>query len=58
MSKYDLTLILTDTPELTDELADTLFEAGCDDGLSRTCNGVFREAESLEEDISTAIEDV
>ena len=47
MSKYDLTLILTDTPELTDELADTLFEAGCDDGLPGTCNGVFREAESF-----------
>tara|TARA_B100000949_G_C13917504_1_gene299438 strand:- start:161 stop:337 length:177 start_codon:yes stop_codon:yes gene_type:complete len=58
MSKYDLTLILSDTPELTDELADTLFEAGCDDGLPGTCNGVFREAESLEKAISTVIEDV
>ena len=32
MHKYDFTLILTESLELTDDLADALFAAGCDDG--------------------------
>jgi hypothetical protein len=63
MSKYDFTLILTGSLELTDDLADALFAAGCDDGTPGTCNGVFsidfhREAVSLEEAIRSAIADV
>ena len=63
MSKYDFTLILTESPELTDDLADALFAAGCDDGTPGTCNGAFsidfhREAVSLEEAIRSAIADV
>jgi hypothetical protein len=63
MHKYDFTLILTESLELTDDLADALFAAGCDDGTPGTCNGVFsidfhREAKSLEEAMRSAIEDV
>jgi hypothetical protein len=47
-------LILKGQSELTEEIADELFEAGCDDGTPGTCNGVFsidfhREANSIEE---------
>jgi hypothetical protein len=63
MHKYDFTLILTASLELTDDLADALFAAGCDDGTPGTCNGVFsidfhREAMSFEEAMRSAIEDV
>jgi hypothetical protein len=63
MNKYDFTLILTESLELTDDLAVALFAAGCDDGTPGTCNGVFsidfhREATSLEEAIRSAIGDV
>ena len=48
---------------MTEEIADQLFEAGCDDGTPGTCNGVFsidfhREADSLEAAINTAIANV
>jgi hypothetical protein len=63
MHKYDFTLMLGEPLELTDDIADALFAAGCDDGTPGTCNGVFsidfhREAASLEEAIRSAIEDV
>ena len=63
MSTYDFTLILTEPLELTDDLADALFAAGCDDGTPGTCNGVFsidfhRESVSLEEAIRSAIADI
>ena len=63
MHKYDFTLILAESLELTDDIADALFAAGCDDGTPGTCNGVFsidfhREAVSLEKAIRSAIEDV
>jgi hypothetical protein len=63
MHKYDFTLILAASLELTEDLADALFAAGCDDGTPGTYNGVFaidfhREARSLEEAIRSAIEDV
>ena len=63
MHKYDFTLILTASLELTDDLADALFAAGCDDGTPGSCHGVFsidfhREAMSLEEAMRSAIEDV
>ena len=41
MTKYEFTLILKGPLELTEEIADELFEAGCDDGTPGTCNGVF-----------------
>jgi hypothetical protein len=60
MNKYEFTLILAASLELTEDLADALFAAGCDDGTPGTCNGVFfidfhREAVSLEEAIRSAI---
>ena len=63
MNKYDFTLILAESLELTDDIADALFAAGCDDGTPGTCNSVFsidfhREAASLEEAIRSAITNV
>lgn len=63
MTKYEFTLLLSEPSELTEDMADTLFEAGCDDGTPGTCNGVFsidfhREANSLEEAIRSAIANV
>jgi hypothetical protein len=63
MTKYEFRLILSGPLELTEEIADELFEAGCNDGTPGTCEGVFsidfhREADSLEEAIRSAIADV
>lgn len=63
MAKYEFTLILKGSPELTEEMADALYEAGCDDGTPGTCNGVFsidfhREADSLESALRSAIANV
>ena len=60
MTKYEFTLILKGSPELTEEIADELFQAGCDDGTPGTSDGVFsidfhREANTLEEAINSAI---
>jgi hypothetical protein len=63
MTKYEFSLILTGTHELTEEIADQLFEAGCDDGSPGTCDGVFsidfhRVASTLEAAINSAIANV
>ena len=63
MTQYEFTLILEGSLELTEDIADELFEAGCDDGTPGICNGVFsidvhREASSLEEVIRSAIANV
>jgi hypothetical protein len=63
MTKYSFTLILAGELELTEEIADELFAAGCDDGTPGTCNGVFsidfhRKAPSLESAIQSAISNV
>ena len=63
MTKYSFTLILKGRLELTEEIADELFEAGCNDGTPGTCDGVFSidfrgEADSLEEAIRSAIANV
>lgn len=63
MTKYEFTLILKGQFELTEEIADELFEAECDDGTPGICNGVFsidfhREANSIEEAIRSAIANV
>ena len=57
---YDFTLILAGVPELTDEVTDALFEAGCDDATVGQREGaVFldftREAKSRTEAIQSAI---
>jgi hypothetical protein len=63
MSKYQFSLVLKGPLELSEEIADKLFECGCDDGSPGTCNGVFtvdfhREADSLEAAITSAIQNV
>jgi hypothetical protein len=63
MNKYEFSLILKGPLELTEEIADELFEAGCDDGTPGTCNGVFsidfcRESDSLEAAINSAMQNV
>jgi hypothetical protein len=61
--KYEFTVVLKDAPELTDELADKLFAAGCDDGTPGMCCGVtvidfHRQAQSLDDAIRSAVADV
>jgi hypothetical protein len=63
MTIYDFTLVLSGSPELTEDLADKLFAAGCDDGTPSTCEGILsidfsREATDLESAIRSAIADV
>ncbi len=63
MKTFRFTLILTGPLELTEDIVDALFEAGCDDGTPGTCNEVFsidfhRKASSLEDAIRSAIKNV
>lgn len=63
MTQYEFTVILQGSPDLTEEMADALFAAGCDDGTPGSCHGVFsidfhREANSLEEAIRSAMADI
>ncbi|MDC0935813.1 hypothetical protein OAS39_05970 [Pirellulales bacterium] len=63
MNKYEFSLVLKGSPELTEDLINELFKAGCDDGTPGTCNGIFsidfhREAQSLEAAINSAISNV
>jgi hypothetical protein len=60
---YEFSLILKEGTEITEELADELFEAGCDDGTPGTHCGTpyvsfHREADSLESAIRSAVADV
>ncbi len=63
MSKYEFSLVLKGPLELTEEIADKLFQCGCDDGTPGACNGVFsidfhREDLSFESAINSAIQNV
>lgn len=63
MNKYEFTLVLKESPQLSEEVADQLFAAGCDDGTPGTCDGLFtidfhRTAESLEAAMSSAAANV
>jgi hypothetical protein len=60
---YEFTLILASQPEVTDEIADAVYGAGCDDAtLGSRCGVLYlafaREADSLWGAISSAITDV
>ena len=60
---HDFTLTLEGPDEFTVELADRLYEAGCDDATFGTSNGVHfgafhREAESLGDAVGSAIKAV
>ncbi len=63
MKTYEFDVILKDVSEVTDDQADDLFAAGCDDGTPTACAGVVwihfdREAASLEQAISSAVAQV
>lgn len=63
MKTYEFDVVLRDICEVTDEQADSLFSAGCDDGTRASCNGVTwvhfdREAATLEDAIRTAVAQV
>jgi hypothetical protein len=63
MTTYSFTVVLKHAPELTEELADRLFAAGCDDGTPGMCSGAtvidfHREAASLEAAIRSAVGNV
>jgi hypothetical protein len=63
MKTYDFEVILKAGTDMTEELADQLFEAGCDDGTPGTFCGTpyisfHREADCLESAIRSAVADV
>ena len=63
MKTYDFDVVLKDLAQVTDDQADELFAAGCDDGTPAACNGVAwihfdREAASLEQAILSAVAQV
>jgi hypothetical protein len=63
MATYDFTLILSGPTELTDDLAEKLFAAGCDDATPSSASGTVsvdfgREATDLESAIRSAIANV
>lgn len=63
MKKYEFDVVLNGAAEVTDEQADALFAAGCDDGTPTSCNGSAwihfdRDAVSLEEAIRSAVAQV
>lgn len=63
MATYRFTVVLAGLTEVSDDLANALFEAGCDDGSPWSSQGVAaigfdREAESFEQAVRSAIADV
>ena len=63
MQTFHFELVLSPQTELTDDLVEALYEAGCDDGTMGTCNQAAsilfaRQADSLESAIRSAIADV
>jgi hypothetical protein len=63
MKTYEFDVVLKGVQEVTDDQAEILFAAGCDDGTPACCNGVAwvhfdREAPSLEEAIHSAVAQV
>ncbi len=63
MTTYDFSLILSSPSELTEEFADKLFVAGCDDATPYSTGGILtvdfsREAADLETAIRTAVANV
>ena len=61
--EFEFTLILSGVRELTPEVLDAFYAAGCDDALIGMCDGVAyaefcREADSLPEAVESAIRNV
>ena len=60
MKTYEFNVVLKDATEVTDDQADALFAAGCEDGTPASSNGTAwvhfdRQAPSLEEAIRSAV---
>ena len=58
--EFDFTLVIDGVPELTEDVENSLFEAGCDDATfsiqyGRICAEFSRRAESLEDAVLSAI---
>lgn len=63
MPTFDFQIVLNDIQTMDERVADSLYEAGCDDGTAFSCQGVAavgfsREADSLEQAVRSAIADV
>lgn len=63
MNKFEFTLFLGDLAEISDEAANALYEAGCDDASPASCDGMVwmtfhREANDLDAAIRSAMSDV
>ena len=63
MTKYEFTVFLDGLTEITEEAANALFEAGCDDASPASRDGqvwstFHRQAPSLEAAIRSAVRDV
>ncbi|HYV35530.1 MAG TPA: hypothetical protein VE988_07495 [Gemmataceae bacterium] len=63
MKTYEFDVVLMDQSEISDDLADALFAAGCDDGTPVSSKGLAwihfdRDATSLEEALRSAVAQV
>lgn len=63
MATYTFSVILGDVTEMTEDLAEALVAAGCDDGMPGSSGGVAsvlfdRDADSFEQALRSAIADV
>jgi hypothetical protein len=63
MQTFDFQLVLGDVDVMSEDVANALYEAGCDDGTPFSSQGVAsvgfsREANSLEEAVRSAIADI
>ena len=63
LKSYAFTVVLAGVEELSEAIAEALYEAGCDDAGVGSCEGVVsvdfdRESESLGDAIGSAVKDV
>lgn len=63
LATFRFTIVLEGLDDINEELTNRLFEAGCDDTLLRSCEGVVyldfdRDANSLAEAIGSAVRDI
>ena len=63
MTSWDFTVILKGVAEMSDNLANALYEAGCDDGTAGSSCGeatvsFSRESDTLQNAIASAVADI
>jgi hypothetical protein len=63
VTKFEFTLFLGGLTEITDDAANALYEAGCDDGSPASCDGAVwvtfhRQSDCLDDAIRSAVGDV